>query len=315
MLPATRAAFERNEPTLFDVELTLGHDAPLVETALAQGLAVGALPQLWLPETDYITHDAFFFRSDAAIEAWRSPGAPVFGSLFAMAQEQSILVGARGWDLDGWAGGFYPEDLPPGWRLTYYSNLLRAVLVPTEAWDAADLEVVRAWSEDCDEGFRFVLELPHELSAPQRLSTIQHLLVDFFKTIEPIRARTVGLLLRVLESTKPQKVWLEPLLKALGEHFPVCVDLPLRWRTPENLATLGSHHAALCWNCERDDSPAAGGRFLVALGRAGQPRAQRELFEKLAAWDGPHASVFFDTPRHAAEHARQARLLAEIMQI
>jgi hypothetical protein len=119
----------------------------------------------------------------------------------------------------------------------------------------------------------------------------------------------------VLDSAKPQDIWLEPLLTAVGEHFPVCVDLPAKWRTPENLAALTRHHAALCWHCEQDPAPLAGGRLMVALGRAGQPRAQRALFEKLAAWDGPHAAMFFDTPRHAAEHARQARLLAEIMQI
>jgi uncharacterized protein YecE (DUF72 family) len=232
-----------------------------------------------------------------------------------MGQAQAILVGARGWDQDDWVGGFYPEGLPQGWRLTYYSNLLRAVLVPGEAWDGADSEVVRQWAEDCDEAFRFVLELPHELSAPQRPATISHLLVDFFKTAEPIRARHAGLLLRVVDGAKLNETWLESMLKALGEHFPVCVDLPRVWRTPENLAALARHHAALCWHCDADAAPQCGGRFLVALSRAGQPRAQRALLERVAAWGGEAAAVFFDTPKAAARDARQARQLAEIMQV
>jgi uncharacterized protein YecE (DUF72 family) len=232
-----------------------------------------------------------------------------------MGLEQSILVGARGWDHDDWSGGFYPDDLPSGWRLTYYANWLRAVLVPGETWNGADVEVVRQWAADCDEAFRFVLELPRELSAPQRTATIQHLLLDFFKTLEPIRMRTAALLLRVADRTRPNGEWLDPMLHALGERVPVCVDLPPAWRSPDNLATLARHHASLCWHAAAEPAPQAGGRLLVAIAREAQPRAQRVVLERLAAWSGPAAALFFDTPRKAAEQARQARQLAEIMQI
>lgn len=232
-----------------------------------------------------------------------------------MALEQAILVGARGWDHDDWSGGFYPQDLPRGWRLTYYANWLRAVLVPGETWDGADAQVVGQWAADCDESFRFVLELPHELSAPQRAATIPHLLVDFFKTIEPIRARTAALLLRVAAGTQPNGQWLEPMLHALGTRIPVCVDLPPAWRVPENLVTLARHQASLCWQAPAEPAPQAGGRFLVALAREGQPRAQRALLERLAAWPGVGAALFFDSPGTAAEQARKARLIAELMGI
>ena len=230
-----------------------------------------------------------------------------------MGSEQCILVGARGWDHDDWSGGFYPDDLPRGWRLTYYANLLRAVLVPGETWDGANTEVVRQWAADCDESFRFVLELPHELSAPQRTATIQHLLVDFFRTIEPIRARTAGLLLCAGDATPANGQWLEALLHALGTAFPVCVDLPPARRSPQNLAALERHQAGLCWHTGAEPAPRPGGRLLVAMTREGQPRAQRALLERLAAWSGPAAELFFDTPRTAAEQARKARLIAELM--
>jgi uncharacterized protein YecE (DUF72 family) len=232
-----------------------------------------------------------------------------------MALEQAILVGTRGWDHDDWSGGFYPDDLPAGWRLTYYANWLRAVLVPGETWDGADVEVLRQWAADCDEAFRFVLELPHELSAPQRTATIPHLLLDFFKTLEPIRAYTAAMLLRVADDVRPNGRWLESMLHALGEHVPVCVDLPPAWHTPENLATLARHAASLCWHAGAESVPRTGGRLLVAIAREAQPRAQRAVLERLAAWSGPAAALFFDTPGKAAEQARQARQLAEIMQI
>jgi len=41
-----------------------------------------------------------------------------------------LLIGTCGWDHGHWCGPFYDPDLPTDWRLTYYANLLRAVLVP-----------------------------------------------------------------------------------------------------------------------------------------------------------------------------------------
>ncbi len=231
-----------------------------------------------------------------------------------MGLEQAIVVGARGWEHDDWAGHFYPADLPPDWRLTYYANWLRGVLVPGELWDGVDGAVVRTWAEDCDEAFRFVLELPAALSVPHGRAGIAHRLLEFFAVIEPIRARTAGLVLRVSAAHAPRLDWLDALLRALGEHFPLCVELPGAWRTGEALACLAQHHAALLWHSGGEPLP-PGGRFLVALSREGRPRAQRTLLEQLAAWPGSSAALFFDTPAKAAVQARQARQLAELMQV
>ncbi len=75
-----------------------------------------------------------------------------------------LLVVAVGWDHDPWSGGFYPDDLPRDWRLTYYANVFRGVLVPAPATAAADTGTAEAWLEDTPEGFRFVLEVDPALA-------------------------------------------------------------------------------------------------------------------------------------------------------
>ena len=62
-----------------------------------------------------------------------------------------------GWELPGWERGFYPEDLPADWRLTYFANEFHAVLVPRERWVDASESLLRAWHEDVHEDFRFFL--------------------------------------------------------------------------------------------------------------------------------------------------------------
>ncbi len=69
-----------------------------------------------------------------------------------------IGIGARGWLHPGWAGVFYPEDLPPDWRLAYYANEFDRVVIREQEWQqAGDMAALR---EEVPAHFRFVAELP-----------------------------------------------------------------------------------------------------------------------------------------------------------
>lgn len=70
-----------------------------------------------------------------------------------------LRVGARGWEHESWSPGFYPEGLPPEWRLTYYANAFRAVLIPSDRLAASDAAEVARWAADVDPGFAFYAEL------------------------------------------------------------------------------------------------------------------------------------------------------------
>ena len=76
--------------------------------------------------------------------------------LFLPATDGPLLIGARGWRHAGWRGGFYPDDLPAEWRLGFYANEFRTVLLPPREWRAPG--EAAAWVEEVDEGFRFLLE-------------------------------------------------------------------------------------------------------------------------------------------------------------
>ena len=69
-----------------------------------------------------------------------------------------VLVGAVGWLHPAWEGGFYPDDLPADWRLSYYNTQFQAVYLPAPFWQAASPATWAAWLDDTLEGFRFVLE-------------------------------------------------------------------------------------------------------------------------------------------------------------
>ncbi len=71
----------------------------------------------------------------------------------------TVVVGSLDWDHDAWAGSFYPQDLPREWRLGYYANEFRAVLVPGRRFAQADVAQVESWRADVPSGFAFWVEV------------------------------------------------------------------------------------------------------------------------------------------------------------
>jgi hypothetical protein len=85
----------------------------------------------------------------------------------------TLVVGARGWEHPAWQGIYYPEDLPAQWRLAYYANDFRGVLVPASHWTGMRAQDWQDWAEDATAPFRFYLELPSK--APERARATERL--------------------------------------------------------------------------------------------------------------------------------------------
>lgn len=80
-----------------------------------------------------------------------------------------LTLAAYGWQQSGWSG-YYPDDLPPEWRLDYYANEYDAVVVPAESWRGLPQAQLLEWLEDTPQDFRFIWELASEQEAEPLLS-------------------------------------------------------------------------------------------------------------------------------------------------
>lgn len=67
-----------------------------------------------------------------------------------------IGVAALDWTSVG-LSGFYPDDVPQEWQLTWYANFCMAVVIPPERWLQADSELVAQWCEQTQDNFWFYL--------------------------------------------------------------------------------------------------------------------------------------------------------------
>ena len=80
--------------------------------------------------------------------------------------KRNVSVGAYGWRHSHWLGSFYPEDLPASveedWRLSYYSNEFKCVLVPADYWSclSGQYEAIDCsyWLDEVNDEFRFYVE-------------------------------------------------------------------------------------------------------------------------------------------------------------
>lgn len=69
-------------------------------------------------------------------------------------------LGSIGWDKPEWVGAFYPEDMPPEWRLSYYNTHFSCVYLPYPLWHQTPVGELAHWRDDTLERFRFLLEPP-----------------------------------------------------------------------------------------------------------------------------------------------------------
>jgi hypothetical protein len=72
--------------------------------------------------------------------------------------ETRILLGSLGWSWPGWVDNFYPQDMPPEWRLAYYNTQFDCVFVPSVQWLGVANAELEQWREDTREQFLFLLE-------------------------------------------------------------------------------------------------------------------------------------------------------------
>ena len=73
-------------------------------------------------------------------------------------ENHSFYIGSVGWEHPQWEGNFYPDELPPEWRLTFYNTAFPCVYLAYEEWSGRDLQTLSSWVEDTLGRFRFVLE-------------------------------------------------------------------------------------------------------------------------------------------------------------
>lgn len=105
-------------------------------------------------------------RPDGSPAGWIAEPLPTRRAAPAEAPMTRIVPVRTGWDPHPGGPPWYPDDLPPEWRLGFFAHAFWGVLVPSRQWRGADAATAAAWAADTPARFRFYLELDRPPSPP-----------------------------------------------------------------------------------------------------------------------------------------------------
>lgn len=180
-----------------------------------------------------------------------------------------ILPVRTGWAPAPADRAFYPHDLPEDWRLTYFANVLSAVLLDAPAWRQADPGVLEQWRRDVPASFGFYLRIPGAGVERADFAAVQGLLGERFGGWVGGAEQRDGLARPPCEGL-PEPVYVPVESPAAALHSPARA---LACVVPDGIET--DLRAARAWL----EALAAGARGRPALALMGAAR-----FEEVQRW-------------------------------
>ena len=206
------------------------------------------------------------------------------------AMETGLLIGCFGYDHPQWTPEPYPEDLPAGWRFCYYSNEVHSVVLPASLLADSDDERVQVWTDDCDDDFRFVLELTPGLLGAQP----DRGFASLRKRLAPIANRLAAAM--VVGPVPTQ--WLDTLVDT--------IDLALC------STVVGATPGHLWYPAQLPASSLPGEGVILAMVEECGLKEMRSIIERLGRQNAD-TGLFFCDPGNAWRQVRQAQQLADLL--
>jgi hypothetical protein len=226
------------------------------------------------------------------------------------ADTHRVLVGSIGWQHLEWQDSFYPEDLPPDWRLGFYANEFALAVI-------TDLE-----QELSDDLFAEIDECNDRLSVMIRLSLdpppadAGQVLRDAGEFARRLGRRCAGILVQFDPAAFDDPAVLLSLLAGIPADIPLCLDPVGSALSPELREQLRDKGIGWSWNAVSDSDGLATGRLGVIVLQGDQPpKALRERVETALNYstDDHRMALVFDGNPPSVEQMRQARTIEELL--
>ena len=211
--------------------------------------------------------------------------------------EHRLLIGACDWRYPEWVGSFYPDDLPEEWKLGFYSNEFRVVMLPADL--ELDAEIGEELIEDSGENLLFLVEINSPESALERIEVCHRMDDRCGGIVLQAEAFTLEQIASVLKKCRPLPV-------------SVCVEQGVK---KEAISEFLGETVSLSWDGQ-GQPPRAGELNLVRVSDANiTPRDMRQIIEqalKMGGFDGLTVLLLEGTPP-AIDSLRNAGVILDLL--
>jgi len=169
-------------------------------------------------------------------------------------QDQTILrLGTSAFTAAGWAGSFYPRDLPERDYLSYYAQHFDAVEVDSTFYRTPAASTTRGWYEKTPKGFLFAAKVPQQITHEQMLVDCKEEVAGFLKVMDLLKEKLGPLLFQFpyFNRTKFKSggefvARLQPFLKSLPAGYRFVVEIRNRqWLDAKFADTLRERGVAV----------------------------------------------------------------------
>src|SRR5438874_503007 len=101
-----------------------------------------------------------------------------------------LFVGTSGWVYKGWAGTFYPRDLPARQHLEFYTTQFNTVEINATFYRLPFENGVRGWHDSAPPGFIYAVKGSRFITQMKKLNVEPKSIAIFFKRIAPLKEHT-----------------------------------------------------------------------------------------------------------------------------
>jgi len=230
-----------------------------------------------------------------------------------------VHVGTSGYGYKEWKGKFYPEKIPPGEMLHFYSGRLNTVEINNTFYHMPTVGVLKAWSEQVPDDFIFAIKAPQVITHLKRLKNVEEETGYLFRTLSVLEKKFGPILFQFPKSFRADP----PRLKAFLGLVPAGISCAFEFRSPSWLDTeiqdlLRESQHSLCI-ADSDETPAG---EIITTAQWGYLRLRRSNYEEtdllqwtdrilLQKWE--KAFVFFKHEDDAAKGPEMAMRFQELL--
>ncbi len=188
-----------------------------------------------------------------------------------------LFAGTSGYSYKEWKGAFYPEDLPAGEMLGFYSGQLPAVEINNTFYRMPKRSVLESWAAQVPEGFRFSIKASRRITHFKRLKEADEELGFLLGNLEVLGPRLGVVLFQLPPNLKKDLPRLEAFVALLPDGLPAAFEFRhASWlEDGEAAACLAERGLALC-KADTEDEPAEGP---LAGGPLGYLRLRRAAYD------------------------------------
>ena len=160
----------------------------------------------------------------------------------------TIHIGTSGWHYLHWVGVFYPEHMPSGEFLTYYTRYFGTVEINNTFYHLPTVQTLRDWRDRTPKGFLFACKGSRFITHMKKLKDPRQSVRRFLQTIEVLGEKVGPILFQLPPHWRKNLTRLDDFLKTLPSKYRFAFEFrDESWFDQTIYDLLAKHHAAFCF--------------------------------------------------------------------